>query len=110
LTLFCCCLLLRRGTYSTLLPYTSLFRSRGNLDRMVTDTRMLLIEGLKLAQATFAAARQALGWVVDELDEFVIHQVSRVHTQAFRSEEHTSELQSRENLVCRLLLETKKNK
>jgi len=56
---------------------------RGNLDRMVTDTRMLLIEGLKLAQATFAAARQALGWVVDELDEFVIHQVSQVHTQAF---------------------------
>jgi 3-oxoacyl-[acyl-carrier-protein] synthase III len=29
------------------------------------------------------AARQALGWVVDELDEFVIHQVSQVHTQAF---------------------------
>jgi 3-oxoacyl-[acyl-carrier-protein] synthase III len=56
---------------------------RGNLDRMVTDTRMLLIEGLKLAQLTFAAAKQALGWVVDELDEFVIHQVSQVHTQAF---------------------------
>jgi 3-oxoacyl-[acyl-carrier-protein] synthase III len=56
---------------------------RGNLDRMVTDTRMLLIEGLKLATATFGAARQALGWVVDELDEFVIHQVSQVHTQAF---------------------------
>lgn len=56
---------------------------RGNLDRMVTDTRMLLIEGLKLATLTFGAARQALGWVVDELDEFVIHQVSQVHTQAF---------------------------
>jgi 3-oxoacyl-[acyl-carrier-protein] synthase III len=56
---------------------------RGNLDRMVTDTRMLLIEGLKLANLTFAAAKQALGWVVDELDEFVIHQVSQVHTQAF---------------------------
>ena len=56
---------------------------RGNLDRMVTDTRMLLIEGLKLAQKTFAAAKLALGWVVDELDEFVIHQVSKVHTAAF---------------------------
>ena len=56
---------------------------RGNLDRMVTDTRMLLIEGIKLAQKTFAAARQALGWAVDELDEFVIHQVSQVHTAAF---------------------------
>jgi len=56
---------------------------RGNLDRMVTDTRMLLIEGIKLATKTFQAARQVLGWVVDELDEFVIHQVSQVHTQAF---------------------------
>jgi 3-oxoacyl-[acyl-carrier-protein] synthase-3 len=56
---------------------------RGNLDRMVTDTRMLLIEGLKLAQKTFLAARSALGWVVDEMDEFVIHQVSRPHTEAF---------------------------
>ncbi len=56
---------------------------RGNLDRMVTDTRMLLIEGVKLAEKTFAAAKQALGWVVEELDEFVIHQVSQVHTAAF---------------------------
>ena len=55
----------------------------GNLDRMVTDTRMLLIEGMKLAQKTFLAAKVALGWVVEELDEFVIHQVSQVHTQAF---------------------------
>lgn len=56
---------------------------RGNLDRMVTDTKMLLTEGLKLAQKTFIAARLALGWAVDELDEFVIHQVSKVHTKAF---------------------------
>ena len=56
---------------------------RGNLDRMVTDTKMLLIEGLKLAQKTFVAAKTALGWAVEEFDEFVIHQVSRVHTEAF---------------------------
>lgn len=56
---------------------------RGNLDRMVTDTRMLLIEGMKLAQKTFIAAKVALGWVVEELDEFVIHQVSKAHTAAF---------------------------
>jgi len=56
---------------------------RGNLDRMVTDTRQLLIEGMKLAHKTFIAAKLALGWVVEELDEFVIHQVSQVHTQAF---------------------------
>ncbi len=56
---------------------------RGNLDRMVTDTRMLLIEGIKLAKKTFIAARLALGWAVEEMDEFVIHQVSQVHTAAF---------------------------
>jgi acyl-CoA:acyl-CoA alkyltransferase len=55
---------------------------RGNLDRMVTDTKMLLIEGMRLASKTFAAAKLALGWAVDEVDEFVIHQVSKVHTQA----------------------------
>ncbi|GMU42936.1 MAG: 3-oxoacyl-ACP synthase III [Xanthomonadales bacterium] len=53
----------------------------GNIDRMVTDTRTLLIEGLKLAGKTFAAARQMFGWAVGEIDEFVIHQVSRVHTE-----------------------------
>jgi 3-oxoacyl-[acyl-carrier-protein] synthase-3 len=44
---------------------------------------MLLIEGMKLAQKTFVAARQALGWAADELDQFVMHQVSQVHTKAF---------------------------
>jgi len=50
---------------------------RGQMDRMVTDTRVLLSEGLKLAAKTFQAARTALGWVVGELDQFVIHQVSK---------------------------------
>src|SRR5690554_2632180 len=56
---------------------------RGNLDGMVTDTRLLLTEGIKLAQKTFLVAEQKLGWVAEELDEFVIHQVSKVHTAAF---------------------------
>ncbi|WP_442683222.1 3-oxoacyl-ACP synthase III [Stenotrophomonas sp. JC08] len=55
----------------------------GNLDRMVTDTRLLLIEGIKLATKTFEATREALGWAVDEIDQFVIHQVSQPHTNAF---------------------------
>jgi 3-oxoacyl-[acyl-carrier-protein] synthase-3 len=55
---------------------------RGNMDRMVTDTRTLLVEGLKLAGKTFQAARAGMGWVVGEFDEFVIHQVSKVHTAA----------------------------
>jgi 3-oxoacyl-[acyl-carrier-protein] synthase-3 len=56
---------------------------RGNLDGMITDTRMLLVEGIKLAQKTFEVAKHKLGWVVGELDEFVVHQVSKVHTAAF---------------------------
>ena len=56
---------------------------RGNLDGMITDTRMLLVEGVKLAQKTFEVARQKLGWAAGELDEFVVHQVSKVHTAAF---------------------------
>lgn len=55
---------------------------QGNIDRMVTDTRTLLVEGLKLAAKTFQAARAAMGWVAGELDEFAIHQISRVHTAA----------------------------
>ena len=55
---------------------------RGNMDRMVTDTRTLLIEGLKLAAKTFQAARAAMGWAAGELDEFVLHQISKVHTAA----------------------------
>lgn len=54
----------------------------GQMDRMVTDTRTLLIEGLKLATKTFIAAREAFGWVVDELDQFIIHQVSKAHTDS----------------------------
>ncbi len=56
---------------------------RGNLDGMVTDTRQLLVEGVKLAQKTFEVAKHKLGWVASELDEFVVHQVSKVHTAAF---------------------------
>jgi len=56
---------------------------RGNLDGMITDTRTLLIEGVKLATRTFEVAKTKLGWVVGEMDEFVIHQVSKVHTAAF---------------------------
>lgn len=55
---------------------------RGNMDCMITDTRVLLSEGLKLAAKTFHAARKAMGWVADELDQFIIHQVSKVHTES----------------------------
>jgi len=53
---------------------------RGDMHRMVTDTRTLLEEGLKLAAKTFQAAGDELGWAGTELDEYAVHQVSRVHT------------------------------
>lgn len=55
---------------------------RGNIDHMVTDTKMLLQEGIRLVGETFAAAQAELGWDKDTFDAFAIHQVSRVHTQA----------------------------
>jgi 3-oxoacyl-[acyl-carrier-protein] synthase-3 len=55
---------------------------RGTMDRMVTDTATLLAEGLKLAQRTYEVAGSTLGWAGATLDEYVLHQVSRVHTDA----------------------------
>ncbi|MEQ8514558.1 MAG: 3-oxoacyl-[acyl-carrier-protein] synthase III C-terminal domain-containing protein, partial [Chromatocurvus sp.] len=55
---------------------------QGNMDRMRTDTRTLLSEGLKLAAQTFEATGAAFGWVAGELDQFIIHQVSKVHTES----------------------------
>jgi len=56
---------------------------RGWNHQMWTDTKSLLIEGMKLASLTFIAARQMMGWVVQELDHVVIHQVSKAHTENF---------------------------
>jgi len=56
---------------------------RGWNHLMWTDAKSLLREGMKLAGATYGTARQVLGWVANELDHVVIHQVSRVHTEAF---------------------------
>src|SRR5688572_33491240 len=74
-------LMLRRPPRSTLFPYTTLFRSLGRPSASFRPTSLLLS-----ALMLFSIKRP------------------------FRSEEHTSELQSQSNLVCRLLLEKKKNK
>jgi 3-oxoacyl-[acyl-carrier-protein] synthase-3 len=55
---------------------------RGTMDRMVTDTRGILQNGLTLAKDTFADAASAFGWRGDLVDEYVLHQVSKVHTEA----------------------------
>src|SRR5258706_11142049 len=83
--------MIRRPPRSTLFPYTTLFRSARFL-----EARDVLIEIL------FGEPRRP----VDALQ----HLAPLVATPIRRSEEHTSELQSLTNLVCRLLLEKKKYK
>src|SRR3712207_8035991 len=78
--------MIRRPPRSTLFPYTTLFRSRGSL-------------------RAAAAARRPGSCRVDTTS---LDSVSPAGGTRARSEEHTSELQSRQYLVCRLLLEKKK--
>src|SRR2546430_7395971 len=82
--------MIRRPPRSTLFPYTTLFRSGFDEPRvdcviMARPTKSKLLYAQMLGRGT------------------------RLHPGKKRSEEHTSELQSQSNLVCRLLLEKKKN-
>src|SRR3712207_7482310 len=74
--------MIRRPPRSTLFPYTTLFRSNS-------------LQGFNIVYKN-QVVRDTLTWTRGN------------HTFKFRSEEHTSELQSRQYLVCRLLLEKKK--
>src|SRR5690606_42114303 len=84
-------LMIRRPPRSTLFPYTTLFRSR----RSAGEGRQLTCAAAKLCRTRERAPHR-------------FADVFNAARRAMRSEEHTSELQSRENLVCRLLLEKKK--
>ncbi len=53
----------------------------GNIDHMVTKTRELLMAGMELAVRTWSRAAQVLGWTADTIDHYVVHQVSKVHTE-----------------------------
>src|SRR5947209_9111139 len=93
--------MLPRPPRSTLFPYTTLFRSWGR-------------PGVHVAGPTWhAPTHPSPGWVEDWLfanTEIRCVVGRRVYASTARSEEHTSELQSRQYLVCRLLLEKKKKK
>src|SRR2546427_5435207 len=78
--------MIRRPPRSTLFPYTTLFRSRAGRIR-------------------FGGAE-----IVGLLPHAIVERGLAVVPEGRRSEEHTSELQSQSNLVCRLLLEKKKSK
>src|SRR2546429_2511028 len=98
--------MIRRPPRSTLFPYTTLFRS--------------LVNTIVLAGTTLSVSRLGLGtaslhhllWSSERmqlLKTALDCGISHFDTARMRSEEHTSELQSRLHLVCRLLLEKKKN-
>jgi len=53
----------------------------GQVDGMQTRTKELMVAGLELAAITWQAAKRELGWTPDVLDEYVMHQVSRAHTE-----------------------------
>src|SRR3712207_8820750 len=96
--------MIRRPPRSTLFPYTTLFRSR-----------IYLLHQFSSAHCKFSPHRRTLDFDKQRLvlNEFICSQARNgwtYHIIPNRSEEHTSELQSRQYLVCRLLLEKKKNK
>src|SRR2546426_3110276 len=97
--------MIRRPPRSTLFPYTTLFRSlRGHVS--IADDAVRLIG---IPQARIVVRQQSSSFP-ELLDEDVAFADEQVVEEAERSEEHTSELQSPCNLVCRLLLEKKKKK
>src|SRR3712207_8840288 len=92
-------LMIRRPPRSTLFPYTTLFRSRPRRRRRARRGQRDRPVPLRSPQRTRTRATSASD------------SCSSMSTDpGVRSEEHTSELQSRQYLVCRLLLEKKKNK
>src|SRR3712207_7658594 len=102
--------MIRRPPRSTLFPYTTLFRS--------IRTHLLLFLTDETIPPTNNSSEQALRWSVvfrkvtngfrSDWGATLFAQVRSLVNTSKRSEEHTSELQSRQYLVCRLLLEKKK--
>src|SRR2546426_8847787 len=91
-------LMIRRPPRSTLFPYTTLFRSRA-------DQRSLSV---RIADTSAPRTKPSCTDIVSQAEPAGVSCHTRESVGAARSEEHTSELQSPCNLVCRLLLEKKK--
>src|SRR2546430_3214585 len=102
--------MIRRPPRSTLFPYTTLFRSPTETMKKVQPARSL-IEFPGVTKNSVPQWRKELGERVREVQERKAREAfleDRETGALVRSEEHTSELQSQSNLVCRLLLEKKK--
>src|SRR3712207_7705612 len=91
--------MIRRPPRSTLFPYTTLFRSIG------AGAHRLEVGGRVAGVGALERGEDVLG---DDQAARARPRVGPVDRRVLRSEEHTSELQSRQYLVCRLLLEKKK--
>src|SRR2546428_10143204 len=89
--------MIRRLPRSTLFPYTTLFRSEGKGAE----------RGLRRG-AWYPVLETSDRFVVLDVNDIQVRFTREPHLEVVRSEEHTSELQSRSDLVCRLLLEKKK--
>src|SRR3712207_8497517 len=101
--------MIRRPPRSTLFPYTTLFRSTHSpwVSRVLEECgHRVLVANPRKTRLIYANKRKT-----DEIDAENLARLARVDPKLLyplRSEEHTSELQSRQYLVCRLLLEKKK--
>src|SRR3712207_8137382 len=93
--------MIRRPPRSTLFPYTTLFRSLTSLDHLHIEP----VEDLGVLLQRFGEGTPRFHILSHGID----HVLELLLLGLLRSEEHTSELQSRQYLVCRLLLEKKKN-
>src|SRR3712207_7049686 len=94
--------MIRRPPRSTLFPYTTLFRSLGQRDAFERVAHLLCELFLRL---------RGVGLTKDQSCELPVTQSDLADAVGLtRSEEHTSELQSRQYIVCRLLLEKKQRR
>src|SRR3712207_7371339 len=101
--------MIRSPPRSTLFPCTTLFRSQSTARLSPCRVRAAQSSG-QHARRTYPDPAQAAPWLLIEqsADMLAAQPVFRTCPVVSRSEEHTSELQSRQYLVCRLLLEKKK--
>src|SRR2546430_5463244 len=100
--------MIRRPPRSTLFPYTTLFRSRCSKGAGRNRTRVTGSRAVAQFGSALDWGSRGRGFKSRQPDQVREHVDRHSDPPDWRSEEHTSELQSQSNLVCRLLLEKKK--